>query len=53
MSDCKLCSTPVDTQEKLFDDDSASVSNATAYQSLTGALQYLTFTRSDITYAVQ
>jgi hypothetical protein len=29
------------------------VSDPTAYKSLTGALQYLTFTRPDITYAVQ
>jgi hypothetical protein len=29
------------------------VSDPTAYHSLTGALQYLTFTRLDIAYAVQ
>ncbi|XP_039797818.1 uncharacterized mitochondrial protein AtMg00810-like [Panicum virgatum] len=29
------------------------VADATAYRSLAGALQYLTFTRPDITYAVQ
>ena len=29
------------------------MSNPTDYQSLTGALQYLTFTRPDISYAIQ
>jgi hypothetical protein len=29
------------------------MADPTAYQSLAGALQYLTFTRPDITYAVQ
>jgi hypothetical protein len=53
MSDCKSCSTPIDTQAKLSDVDGASVSDVTTYQSLTGALQYLTFTRPDIAYAVQ
>lgn len=51
-SDCKPCSTPVDTHAKLFADGSA-VADATQYRSLTGALQYLTFTRPNISYAVQ
>ena len=49
MTDCKPCSTPVDTQAKLSD----PVADPTAYRSLAGALQYLTFTRPDLTYAVQ
>ncbi|XP_020396473.1 uncharacterized mitochondrial protein AtMg00810 [Zea mays] len=53
MSDCKPCSTPVDTQAKLSEDDGPPVANATSYRSLTGALQYLTFSRPDIAYAVQ
>jgi Reverse transcriptase (RNA-dependent DNA polymerase) len=53
MSDCKPCSTPVDTQAKLSDDDGALVSDGTEYRSLVGALQYLVFTRPDIAYAVQ
>jgi hypothetical protein len=53
MSDCKPCSTPVDTQAKLSEDDGAPVANATSYRSLTGALQYLTFSRPDIAYDVQ
>jgi hypothetical protein len=39
MSDCKPCSTPV--------------TDSTSYRSLTGALQYLTFSWPDIAYAVQ
>jgi hypothetical protein len=53
MSDCKPCSTPVDTQAKLSKDDRPPVADATSYRSLTGALQYLTFSRPDIAYAVQ
>ena len=53
MSDCKPCSTPVDTCAKVSADAGPSVADPTAYRSLTGALQYLTFTRPDITYAVQ
>jgi hypothetical protein len=53
MSDCKPCSTPVDTQVKLSEDDEPPIADATSYWSLTGTLQYLTFSRPDITYAVQ
>jgi hypothetical protein len=53
MSDCKPCSTPVDTQAKLSKDDGPLVADTTSYRSLTGALQYLTFSRPDIAYAVQ
>ncbi|XP_014661299.1 uncharacterized protein LOC106804527 [Setaria italica] len=55
MTDCTPCATPIDTNPKL----SAAVGvplTATAasdYRSLAGALQYLTFTRPDIAYAVQ
>jgi hypothetical protein len=53
MFDCKPCSTPVDTQAKLSEDDVPSVADAMSYRSLTGALQYLTFSRLDIAYTVQ
>ena len=52
MTDCKPCFPPVDTQAKLSADLGDLVA-ATAYRSLASALQYLTFTRSDLTYAVQ
>jgi len=52
MRDCKPCSTPVDTHSKL-PADGAMVANPTHYRSIAGALQYLTFTHSDIAYAIQ
>jgi hypothetical protein len=52
MRNCKASSTPVDTHSKL-PADGASVSDPSQYCSLAGALQYLTFTRPDIAYAVQ
>jgi len=53
MTDCKPCSTPVDTQAKLSAALGDLMADPTAYLSLAGALQYLTFTRPDLTYAVQ
>nr|ADB85383.1 putative retrotransposon protein [Phyllostachys edulis] len=53
MSNSKPYSTPVDTSSKVSCSDGAPVSDATHYRGLAGALQYLTFTRLDITYAVQ
>jgi len=53
MTDCKPCSTPVDTQAKLSAALGDPVADPTAYRSLAGALQYLTFTRPDLTYVVQ
>jgi hypothetical protein len=53
MSDCKPCSMPVDTQTKLSEADGPSVVDAMSYRSLTGALQYLTFSRPDIAYVIQ
>jgi len=53
MAECKPCSTPVDTNPKVAAADGPPVADATDYRSLAGALQYLTFTRPDIAYAVQ
>jgi hypothetical protein len=44
MTDSNSCSTPVDTQGKLSKAEGTPVTDPTAYQSLAGALQYLTFT---------
>jgi hypothetical protein len=53
MVDCKLISTPVDTQAKVFATFGPPVTDLTYFRSLTGALMYLTFTRHHIAYAVQ
>jgi hypothetical protein len=53
MTNCKPYSTPADNQTKLSAILGDPVTDPTAYRSLTGALQYLTFTRPDLTYAVQ
>jgi hypothetical protein len=52
MADCKPCSTPVDINPKLSA-DGTPIADPTDFRSLAGALQYLTFTRPDIAYAVQ
>nr|GEX54275.1 hypothetical protein [Tanacetum cinerariifolium] len=49
---CNLIRTPINTESKLRSDGDP-IPDPTMYRSLTGSLQYLTFTRSDISYAVQ
>jgi hypothetical protein len=53
MADCKPCTTPVDLQTKLAGDSGPPVKDVSQFQSIAGALQYLTFTQPDIAYAVQ
>ncbi|GKE38576.1 ribonuclease H-like domain-containing protein, partial [Tanacetum coccineum] len=52
MANCNPTRTPVDTESKLSSDGD-SISDPTLYRSLAGGLQYLTFTRPDISYALQ
>ncbi|GJU07047.1 ribonuclease H-like domain-containing protein [Tanacetum coccineum] len=52
MVSCNPSRTHVDIESKLGVDGDP-VSDLTLYRSLAGSLQYLTFTRSDISYAVQ
>jgi hypothetical protein len=53
MADCKPCTTPVDLQAKLAADSRPPVQEAFQFQSIAGALQYLSFTRPDIAYVAQ
>ncbi|GJX32641.1 ribonuclease H-like domain-containing protein [Tanacetum coccineum] len=52
MVTCNPSRTPVDTESKLGP-EGAPVQDPTLYRSLAGGLQYLTFTRPDLSYAVQ
>ncbi|GJS78895.1 ribonuclease H-like domain-containing protein [Tanacetum coccineum] len=52
MDNCNPSRTSIDNESKLGSDGNP-VSDPTLYWSLAGSLQYLTFTRPDISYAVQ
>ncbi|GJR23768.1 ribonuclease H-like domain-containing protein [Tanacetum coccineum] len=52
MVHCNHSRTPVDTESK-FGPDGVPVQDPTLYRSLVGGLQYLTFTRPDLSYDVQ
>lgn len=54
MFNCKTVSTPLSTIEKLsaYNGSILGVNDATKYRSIVGALQYLTLTRPDISFAV-
>ncbi|MCH82020.1 hypothetical protein A2U01_0002816 [Trifolium medium] len=53
MSSCKSCPTPVDTKSKMSVAHGVPYEDPSLHRSLVGALQYLTFTRPDISYVVQ
>ncbi|XP_060178331.1 uncharacterized mitochondrial protein AtMg00810-like [Lycium barbarum] len=53
MSSCRLSATPVDTKPKLSATSTSPFKDPSLYRNLAGVLQYLTFTRPDISYAVQ
>jgi hypothetical protein len=54
MANCKAIDTPLSSTEKLSvtEGRSLSMDDSTRYRSLVGALQYLTLTRPDISFAV-
>ncbi|KAM1306524.1 hypothetical protein ACFX2H_008899 [Malus domestica] len=52
MVDSKSCETPCLPYNRLLKDDGIPYTNPTAYRSIVGALQYLTFTRPDISFSV-
>ena len=53
MSECNPCKTPCSPNAHLVPNDSPLLPDPTLYRSLVGALQYLTFTRPDLSFAVQ
>ncbi|GKC94053.1 ribonuclease H-like domain-containing protein [Tanacetum coccineum] len=52
MVHCNPSRTPVDTESKLGQ-EGVPVQDPTLYRNLVGVLQYLTFTRPDLSYAIQ
>ncbi|KAM1411401.1 hypothetical protein COP1_024098 [Malus domestica] len=52
MLEAKPCDTPCLPYNRLLKDDGLPYNNPTAYRSIVGALQYLTFTRPDISFSV-
>jgi hypothetical protein len=54
MTQCKLVTSPLSTSEKLSLHEGTALGpkDATNYRSVVGALQYLTLTRPDISFAV-
>ncbi|XP_058746713.1 uncharacterized mitochondrial protein AtMg00810-like [Vicia villosa] len=53
MTSCKLLATLVNTKQKHSTSYDTPYKDPSLYQSLTGAIQYFTFTRPEISYAVQ
>ncbi|VVA37944.1 PREDICTED: Retrovirus-related Pol poly from transposon, partial [Prunus dulcis] len=52
METCKPCSTPSKPHHQVLKDEGTLLSSPTLFRSIVGALQYLTFTRPDIAFAV-
>ncbi|XP_062189941.1 uncharacterized mitochondrial protein AtMg00810-like [Phragmites australis] len=53
MSNCNVVTTSIDKSAKLPTNASPSAADPSAYRSMVGALQYLTFTRSALAFVVQ
>ncbi|GJV53848.1 hypothetical protein Tco_1449589 [Tanacetum coccineum] len=51
METCDLVGTPMETKDKLDLDQNGTLVDATKYQSMIGALMYLTSSRPDIVHA--
>ena len=53
MTNCKPCKTPCSPNHHLLPNDNPLLSDPKSYRSLVGALQYLTFTKLDLSFVVQ
>ena len=53
MTDCKPCKTPCSPNHHLLPHENSLLSDPTSYRSLVRALQYLTLTRQNLSFAVQ
>ncbi len=52
MATCKPCSTPFGSLSRLRKDEGVPLTDPTPFCSMVGSLQYLTFTKPDLAYAV-
>ncbi|CAL8176000.1 unnamed protein product [Prunus armeniaca] len=52
MTNCKACPTPCKPHNQVLRTEGQPLTDPTLYQSLVGALQYLTFTMPDLSYSV-
>ncbi|CAL9007551.1 unnamed protein product [Prunus brigantina] len=52
MTNCKACPTPCKPHNQVLRTEGQPLTDPTLYRSLVGALQYLTFTRPDLSYSV-
>ena len=53
MTSCKPCKTPCSPNHHLLPNDNPLLSDPKSYRRLVGALQYLTFTRPNLSFAIQ
>ena len=52
MTNCKPSSTPYSSTSRLTKDQGTPLADPTSFHNLVGALQYLTFTRLDLSFAI-
>uniref|UniRef100_M1AKS3 Gag-pol polyprotein n=1 Tax=Solanum tuberosum TaxID=4113 RepID=M1AKS3_SOLTU len=52
MVNCIVVATPMNINQKLYRDDGSEMTNATYFRSLVGGLNYLSHTRTNISFSV-